>query len=278
MQSIMFTKHLEGRSIPQIAEALKSVGVTGADLCVRAGYPVNPDNIHTALPEAARVFQDNGLSIPLVTAPGDFFRPDIEYADRYYAACGEAGVSNIKIGYWHWASDHTDYWSEVDVVRRHLEGFTTLSRKTGVRTVVHNHSGHSMGLNSSSAMNLVKGFDPALIGVFSDVGHLSVCGEPIDMALNIVKEYLAVIAFKDFAPIRKDVNGKHRWGIDVVRMGSGLGDWRTALKTLQKMNFTGPVDFHSEYGGEPVDTVIDLARSDVRFINGLLAELKGESK
>ena len=30
-----------------------------------------------------------------------------------------------------------------------------------------------------------------------------------------------------------------------------------------------PVSFHSEYSGEPVDTVIDLARIDVRFINNL---------
>ena len=43
----------------------------------------------------------------------------------------------------------------------------------------------SMGLNSSSVMNLVKGFDPKHVGVFSDPGHLSICGEPIEMALNI---------------------------------------------------------------------------------------------
>ena len=56
MKFIMFTKHLEGYDIPQIMATLKSVGVEGADLCVRDGYPVNPDNIDTALPEAARMF------------------------------------------------------------------------------------------------------------------------------------------------------------------------------------------------------------------------------
>ena len=40
-----------------------------------------------------------------------------------------------------------------------------------------------------------------------------------------------------------------------------------------EMNFDGPVTFHSEYSGEPMDTVIDLARSDVRYIRGLLAAL-----
>ena len=44
-----------------------------------------------------------------------------------------------------------------------------------------------MGLNSSAVMNLVEGFDPQHVGVFADPGHLSIVGEPIDMALDIVK-------------------------------------------------------------------------------------------
>jgi sugar phosphate isomerase/epimerase len=269
MQFIMFTKHLEGRSIHEIVEAVKWVGVTGADLCVRSGYPVNPDNIEQALPEAAQIFADEGLNIPLVTAPGDFNHTGTDYADRYYSACGEAGVRHIKIGYWGWSPD-LHYWTEVDRVRKVIDGFQVLSEKTGVKTVIHNHSGHSMGLNSSSVMNLVKGYDPAHIGVFSDVGHLSMCGEPIDMALDIVRDYLAVMSFKDLVrePNRKE--GKKTWGMDVVRLGTGFGDWETVVRTLKKMNFEGPISMHSEYGGEPVDTVIDLARSDMRYIKRLM--------
>ena len=85
---IMFTKHLEGLDVPGIVDALQSVGVQGADLCVRDGYPVNPDNIATALPEAAKRFADAGRSIPLVTAPGDFNRPDIDYAEGLFQARG----------------------------------------------------------------------------------------------------------------------------------------------------------------------------------------------
>ena len=265
MQYVMFTKHLEGRSIPEIVDALTSVGVAGADLCVRSGYPVNPENIHQALPEASRIFAEEGLSIPLVTAPGDFNHTGLDYAEKYYAACGEAGVGQIKIGYWHWSPD-SHYWDEVDRVRKVLDGFQRLSENTGVKTVVHNHSGHSMGLNSSSIMNLVRGFDPEHIGVFADVGHLSICGEPIDMALDIVRDYLAVMSFKDLIRVPQKQEGRKSWGVDVVRIGTGFGDWGTVLKTLRSMHFEGPISMHSEYGGEPVDTVIDLARTDMRFI------------
>ena len=271
MKIIMFTKHLEGQDVPTIIQSLKSAGVEGADLCVRPGYPVNPENVARALPEAAKLFVNAGLCIPLVTTPGDFTRPDLDYADRLYAACGEAGVNHIKLGYWHWTPGQ-DYWSEVDVVRGYLEGFQELSSKHGVQTVVHNHSGLSMGLNSCAAMNVVKGFDPQHIGIFADPGHLSICGEPIEMALNIVKEYLSVLAFKDLVRQRVIQNGKTSWRTRTVRLGEGFGDWAALMRGLEQVGFDGPISFHSEYSGEPVDTVIDLARTDVRFFKALQAE------
>ena len=269
MKFIMFTKHLEGLDVPEIAKALKSVGVEGADLCVRPGYPVDPSNAPKELPAASRLFADEGLSIPLITTPGDFVTPDMDYAEDLYGACAEAGVKHVKLGYWHWTSDQ-DYWEEVEKVRGYLEGFQELSQKTGVQTVVHNHSGLSMGLNSSSVMNLVKGFDAKAVGVFADPGHLSICGEPIDLALNIVKDYLSVLAFKDLIREAVQQNGKRTWRTKVVRLGHGFGDWKTLLAAMARVGFNGPISFHSEYSGEPVDTVIDLARADVRFLRGLM--------
>lgn len=267
MKFIMFTKHLQGLDIPGIIKALSSVGVEGADLCVRPGYPVNPENAEKELPAAARQFADEGLSIPLVTTPGDFLDPERADVQRVYAACAEAGVANIKLGYWGWPRDKGGYWSEVDRIRKLLDGFQSLSEESGVRTCIHNHSGSTMGLNSSAVMNLVKGFEPRYVGVFADAGHLSMVGEPIDMALDIVKDYLAVIAFKDMMRLPEMRGGK------VVQMGKGFVDWETTLRTLRAVNFAGPISFHSEYSGEPVDSVIDLARIDVRFINRLLENI-----
>ena len=51
---MMFTKHLEGYDLDQIMDGLHRAGVDGADLCVRPGYPVNPDNAAIELPKAAR--------------------------------------------------------------------------------------------------------------------------------------------------------------------------------------------------------------------------------
>ena len=279
MKFIMFTKHLQGLEVPEIIAALQAVGVEGADLCVRPGYPVNPENAEKELPAAAKQFAEAGLSVPLVTTPGNFLDPSSEETVRVFAAAGEAGVENIKLGYWHWhapdvvaqgprasanKTSENGYWDQVDSIRSELDGFAKLSEKYGPRTCIHNHSGTSMGLNACAVMNLVKGFDPQHVGVFADTGHLSIVGEPINMALDIVSSHLAVIAFKDLARSPGMQGGK------VVRIGKGFVDWETALDTLKTIEFSGPVSFHSEYGGEPVDSVIDLARVDVRFIRALM--------
>ena len=85
------------------------------------------------------------------------------------------------------------------------------------------------------------------------------------MALDIVKEYVSVIALKDLYRQRVTRNGKSAWQIGVARMGGGFVDWDAALRAMDAIGFDGPVSFHSEYGGEPPESVIDLARVDVRF-------------
>ena len=97
-----------------------------------------------------------------------------------------------------------------------------------------------MGLNACGVMNLVKGFNPEYVGVFADPGHLSIVGEPIDMAIAIGKDYLAVVAFKDLMRRPGDRGGR------VVRMGTGFVDWEMTVRILKGIRFKGPICFHCE--------------------------------
>ena len=54
MKLVMFSKMLKEKSVEELAELAQELGIDGYDLAVRTGYPVNPDNAATALPEAAR--------------------------------------------------------------------------------------------------------------------------------------------------------------------------------------------------------------------------------
>jgi len=266
---IMFTKHLEGWDLGQITDGLKAAGVQGADLCVRPGYPVNPENAKTELPSAAKRFADEGLCIPLITTPGDFIDPHMDYAESLFDACAEAGVGLVKLGYWYMEDD--GYWATMDRCRERLEGFAKLAERTGVKPIVHNHSGATMGLNSSSVMNILRGFDPKLVGVFADVGHLSIVGEPYAMAFDIVKDYVSAVAFKDLLRQRvRAADGTASWAIDVVPLGTGYGDFPTVMRLLTDMKFGGPLSFHCEYSRLPTESVVDQCRIDTRFITAVL--------
>ncbi len=265
---IMFTKHLQGWDVGQIITGLKQGGVQGADLCVRPGYPVTPANARRELPAVARRFADEGLCIPLVTTPADFVRADLPDAEPLFAACAEAGVGLVKLGYWHMEAD--GYWPTLDRCRRQLEGFSRLAEQTGVKAIVHNHSGASMGLNSAAMMHLVSGSDPRHIGVFADVGHLSIVGEPYPMAFSMVKDYLAAVALKDLVR-RRAPDGS--WAIDVWPMGMGFGDFPLALRVLKQLDFAGPLSFHCEYASMPHESLIHQLAIDTRFIAEILAGL-----
>jgi len=272
MQYVMFTKHLEGLDLPGIMHALQKAGVKGADLCVRPGYPVTPQNVESDLPAAAALFRQEGLAIPMITLPTNFTDPAAPEMQQVFAGCAAAGVQYVKIGYWHW-SPTEPYWDTVARVRDDLAEFAELAATYGVAALVHNHSGRSMGLNGSAAMHLVKDFDPAHVALFADPGHLAICGEPPDMALDIMRSHLAVCAFKDLKHVPVPREGRTVWASRCVRMGHGLVDWVNVLTTLKAQNFAGPVSFHAEYVGEPVDSVVDLTRCDVRYIDNLQAQL-----
>lgn len=267
----MFTKHLEGWDLGQVIEGLKRAGVQGADLCVRPDYPVTPENARTELPAAAKRFAEEGLCIPLITTPGEFTEATVDYAEPLFEACAEAGVGLVKLGYWHMEQD--GYWASIDRCRARLEGFAKLAEKTGVKAIVHNHSGSTMGLNSCSVMNIVKGFDPAHVGVFTDVGHLSIVGEPYPMAFDIVRDYISAVAFKDLVKQKFMDGGKPVWRIDVWPLGMGFGDFPTVMKLLSEMSFAGPISFHCEYSRLSAEAIIHQCRIDTMFIEGIVAAL-----
>jgi sugar phosphate isomerase/epimerase len=276
MQFIMFTKHVQEYTIPKLVSALKSADMNGADLCVRPGYPVTPENAEKELPKAAKAFAEEGLSIPLVTTPGEFTEPGDRAAKSLFAACAKAGVGLIKLGYWSYRADK-DYWTMLDSCRKKLDGFAKLAEKTGVKAVVHTHSGSTMGLNASAAMRLVDGFDPKLIGIFADPGHFAITGEPPAMAFNIIKKYAACFAFKDTVKLPVERDGRTIYWMHTRRLGDGFVDWYQAVKTIFDLKLDKlPISIHCEYEGEPADSVVDLARVDLRYVKRLVAQIKGK--
>ena len=269
MKRVMFTKHLEGLDLDQIIAGQKHIGLDGADLCTRPGYPVNPENCEKAMPAAARKFAAAGLSIEICTSPGDFVDPAMDYAERLFAACGEAGVPRIKLGYWHY---ETDYWRTLDDCRAKMAGFARLGETCGVKAMIHNHSGKSMGLNASAARRIVEGLDPKHAGIYADAGHLSMVGEPLSMAIDISGEYLDSFALKDLVWMKPpgQIDGTRK--LKVVPFGYGSTEWGDLAAELKRRQWDGVLSFHCEYQSYPPDCVLGQCSVDMQLFAKLMEE------
>jgi sugar phosphate isomerase/epimerase len=270
MNYIVFSKLFKELSIDHLAETLKSIGADGVDLCVRDGYPVNPGNARKELPKAVHVFRDAGLSVQMITAPTSLTSATNSIAENLFRACHDAGVQNIKLGYWGYKSK--DYWKAIDSSRKDIEGFAVIASRFGVKACLHTHSGANLGLNASSLMHQIKGFNPSQIGAYLDPGHLALCGEPPEMAIDIVGEYLSLIAVKDSLWEKRESGKPARSRF--LPLGEGIVDWHGMQQALIARNYAGPLSFHSEYEGLPTDKIIEQTKKDLKLMREIESSVR----
>jgi sugar phosphate isomerase/epimerase len=274
MKYILFSKLVRELPIPELIAALKRIGADGADLAVRDGHPVNPGNVRQALAPAVRQFLDAGLSVPMVSAATNFTDARSRFAEDLWAACHDAGVDHVKIGYWNYRG--RDYWTMVDAARKEIERFQGLATRFGPKVCLHNHSGNYLGVNASAVMHLARDFDPATVAVYLDPGHLNVNGEPITMAFDMAGAHLALVAVKDSLILKPERPDRAR-DSKFLPLGEGTVDWREMMRVLVARNYQGPLSFHSEYDGWPVDRILDQTRKDMAYLRAIEAEVRKKS-
>jgi sugar phosphate isomerase/epimerase len=256
MRYVYFTKTLQGLDLAAVAAFLKEVGLDGADLAVRPGYPVHPGNAASELPRAAKLFAEQGLVIGLVTAPTNLIDADGEPARTLFEACAKAGVPAIKIGYFTYKGK---FDAELAEARRRLAGFAKLAAKTGVRACYHTHSGAYLGSNGCGLRLLLQDLDPHHVGAFVDTGHVAVGGGPIRMELDAVAAWFSLLAIKDMA-----WEGQKKY--HVVPAGDGIVRWDEVGKALKERRFNGTISLHAEYEPKDLAERKELAKKELAFL------------
>ena len=131
MEIVLNSKFFTELSVEQLGEKTIELGYDGVDICVRPGHPIHVDNVVEALPKAMKVWQGQNLTCPLATAATDITNPNAPEVEGLYAACAEAGIPRLKIGFWRF-NEGDDYWQVIDAARSELEGFSAFSEKYGV--------------------------------------------------------------------------------------------------------------------------------------------------
>jgi sugar phosphate isomerase/epimerase len=263
MRYVYFTKSLQGLDVPGILAFLKDAGLDGADLTVRPGYPVTPDNAAAELPRAAKAFRDEGLVIGLITAPTNLTDPAGTAARTIFEAAATAGVPAVKIGYFPYQGK---FDADLAEGRRHLAGFAKLAERTGVKACYHTHSGNLLGNNAAGLRLLLQDLDPHHVGAFVDTGHTAVNGGPIGYELDIVRPWLSLLAIKDIA---WDKN-KDGWHFRVVPAGGGMVHWDEVGRGVRACKFNGTVSLHGEYETKDLAERKALARQELALLKKYL--------
>ncbi len=245
MEIVLNSKFFTELSVEQLGEKAIELGYDGIDICVRPGHPIHVDNVVEALPKALEAWQGQNLTCPLATAATDITNPNAPEVERLYAACAEAGIPRLKIGFWRF-NEGDDYWQVIDAARRELEEFSAFSEKYGVQTCYQIHSGPCIGSNCAGLMHLIRGFDPQHIGAYPDPGHLLLDGEDWAMGLAMIGDHLSVVGIKD-ALYLSQPDHTPPYVPCFVKLGDGGVDWQRYLGLLCESSFDGPLTVHTEY-------------------------------
>lgn len=268
MKLVYFTKFEKGVPIDQMAAKANGAGLDGLDLAVRPEMAVHPDNVASALAGAVKLVESEGLSIPMVTAHTRLTDPGADETKRLFAACAEAGVQRVKLGYWVFRGE--DPIEGAAGVRKALEGFAELAGQTGVTALFHTHSGPYYGLNAWGLHHVLDGFAPERIAAYLDPGHLTINGEPLELAFALHAGRLGAVALKEPQYLAEGTGGDRRVKTQIVPMGQGLADWPTVAQLIQ--DFAGPVSFHGEYHDVTPAERDRLLAAEVVYFKKLLAD------
>lgn len=271
MECCIFAKVFGRIPLEEIAKRTKQAGFDGVDLPVRPKGAIEPSEARERVPEAARIFRDRGLTLPMIVS--GITSVDSDHAEDVVAACAEVGCRHIRTGSWHYEPGR--YWEQVDQARRDLDGLEKLAEKYDVCLQPQQHSGHALNSTCASTFTLVRDRNPRYVGIQADPGHVAVEGERQDMGLDIMRTHLATVNVKSprYYAIADRETGGFRWEVKWVPLNEGLVDWREVLTVLKGFGFDGPFSFHPEQSDRTDEQRVEITAQDCAWLRPLLAEL-----
>ncbi len=274
----VFTKCLQFLSYDKMAEVLAENGFDGADLTVRQGGQVLPENVETDLPKAVKALKKNGIGTNMITTRIN--NPDVEITRRIMKTMADLGIRYYRMGYLNYAPEKT-MEENLENHKVTFERLEKLNREYGIHGGYQNHSGRKVGGPVWDLYYLLKDRDPEYIGVQYDVRHATVEGGiSWPLGMKMLAPWIRTTDIKDFVWNKND-NGE--WKIKNVPLGQGMVDFDSYFELYKSLNIQAPVSIHYEYdlGGaehgstEPsmsLQEIIVYLKKDLSFLNKYFAK------
>ncbi|MGC9327531.1 MAG: sugar phosphate isomerase/epimerase family protein [Candidatus Hinthialibacter sp.] len=242
---ICFSKHLQfSRDYNELADLLADLGYDGADLTVRRGGHVLPENVERDLPQAVDAIRKAGLDVQMITS--DISDPDHPQTERVLKTASALGIPYYRIGTWRYEKNRP-IMEQLDEYKPRLKKLAAMNAEYKIRAGYHNHSGSNyIGGSMWDLYEIYREVDPRWVGYNYDGAHAVAEGSAgsWETTYQLIKDRIFGVAVKDCAWMHDPQNG---WRRNYPPVGEGMVNWPYILQLLKKINFTGPFSMHFEY-------------------------------
>lgn len=252
----VFTKPWAAESIPAVAGIVAEMGFGAAEIPVRPGFQVTPENVGKTLSELVSVFGDRGLRVVSVASSLD---------EPIFAACAAAGISLIRIM---GSVTRGAYLQSEVTLQARLRDVVPLCERYGVRVGVQEHYGDNVS-DAFGLRALLRVLDNRWIGAIWDAAHDALAGIPPETGLDVIWDRLTMVNLKNAYYER--TNGPEaetaEWRRHFTSGRHGLASWPRIASELRRRNYSGTVCLTAEYQ-EHAD-VTRLCTEDLRYAKEL---------
>lgn len=238
----IFTKCLQFLNFEEMAEVVARQGFDGADLTVRDGGQILPENVETDLPKAMKALQQAGVSSNMIVT--NINNTEDKFTRPILKTMAGLGIKYYRMGYFDY-DEKKSMPENLDSLKNSFEKLEKINREYGVSGNYQNHSGRRVGGPVWDLYHLLKDCDPAFIGVQYDVRHATVeGGESWPLGMKLLAPWIQTTDIKDFIWQK---NEKGEWQILNVPLGEGMVDFKTYFELYESMNIEAPISIHFEY-------------------------------
>lgn len=236
-----FSKHLQFLDYQEAAEACAEAGMNGADLTVRPGGHVLPEQVERDLPRAVKAFREAGLEIVMMAS--GITDPEDPLTEKVLQTASGLGIRYYRLGYYSY-DPALSIVDNLEKIRVQMNGLARLNEKYQIHGAYQNHAGSNFGAPVWDLWEVIKDMDPRWTGCQYDVRHATVEGNSSwPLGMKLLRDHIRCMVIKDF-----------RWGeqdgkaLEVnVPIGEGIVDFPACFGLAEELGIRGPITIHLEY-------------------------------
>jgi len=274
MQILMFTKMLKNTgkiSLEEAGDHMVQMGFDGADLTVREGGYVLPEEASEKLPQAIKMLKSKGLTVPMITT--NITDAKTGYAEDIFRTASECGVEYIKLGYWRYEG-FGKILKQIEEAQKQISEIYTLSKKYDVTATMHTHAGPYLSADPVLLFMLLKNYDPRWLGAYIDPGHMFAESGPLglEMRIDLLAAFIRLVAVKNYRWVKvpEEKTGERRWRLNMMPLKDEIVPWPLVFRCLKTIAFDGCVSIHSEYENLDFEQLIKQTGEDLNYLKKVL--------